>query len=400
MDTKKSGRRYDREFKENAVALVRGGRSATEVARDLGVSTWSLNRWVALIKAGAAPTEPKTLAAETPDQRELRRLRQENDYLRRQRDILKKLWASGASRDAPRLFALMETMKEEFSIPGMAEALEVSKSGFHAHGRKAERPRRRRDAELRTLLHRVFEQSRRTYGSPRLRLELRDAGHRCGKNRVNRLMREQGLRARQKRRFRPQTTDSRHPHKVAENWLAKVPAPDWPGQVWQSDFTYVETGEGWLYLAFTLDACSRCCLAHHCREDMSAELTLATLAGAARRQRPMPSLIHHSDRGVQYACAAFRQQLQLHGVTASMSHPGNPYDNALAESFVATLKTECFGEAIPQTKAAAKLMAFDYIESFYNRRRRHSSLGYQSPADFEKTLFPPNQKPVTQTQTN
>lgn len=291
----------------------------------------------------------------------------------------------------------METMKDDFSVPEMAEALEVSRSGFHAHLRKPERPRRRRDAELRPLLRRAFEQSRQTYGSPRLRLDLRDAGQRCGKNRVNRLMREAGLRARQKRRFRPRTTDSRHGHRVAENWLSKVPAPDRPGMIWQSDFTDLETGEGWLYLAFTLDACSRRCLAHHCSEDMSAELALVTFKRAAAFHRPAAGLIHHSDRGVQYACGAFRQQLQERGVTASMSRPGNPYDNALAESFVATLKTECFAGAIPPTKAAAKLMAFDYIESFYNRRRRHSSLGYQSPENFEKTLFPPNQKPVTPT---
>jgi putative transposase len=287
----------------------------------------------------------------------------------------------------------METMKEEFSIPEMAEALEVSKSGFHAHLHKAERPRRRRDAELRPLLRRAFEQSRRTYGSPRLRSDLREAGQRCGKNRINRLMREQGLRPKQKRRFRPRTTDSRHGHKIAENWLAKVPAPDRPGLIWQSDFTYIETREGWLYLAFTLDACSRRCLAHHCREDMSAELTLTTLNRALLRQRPLAGLIHHSDRGVQYACGAFREELQAQGVTASMSRSGNPYDNALAESFVATLKTECFGGTIPPSKAAAKLMAFDYIETFYNRRRRHSSLGYRSPEAFEKSLFPPNPQP-------
>jgi putative transposase len=294
----------------------------------------------------------------------------------------------------------METMREEFSIPEMAEALEVSKSGFHAHWHKAERPRRQRDAELRPLLRRAFEQSRRTYGSPRLRLDLRDAGHRCGKNRINRLMREAGLRPRQKRRFRPRTTDSRHPHKIAENWLSQVPAPDQPGMIWQSDFTYIETREGWLYLAFTLDACSRRCLAHSCREDLGAELTLTTLNRALLQQRPLAGLIHHSDRGVQYACGVFREQLRKHGVTASMSRCGNPYDNALAESFVATLKAECFGGSVPPTKAAAKLMAFDYIETFYNRRRRHSSLGYQSPADFEKSLFPPNQKPVTPTQSN
>jgi putative transposase len=133
---------------------------------------------------------------------------------------------------------------------------------------------------------------------------------------------------------------------------------------------------------------------------MAAELTITTFVRAVAQQRPAAGLIHHSDRGSQYACSAFRDCLRVQGVTASMSRPGNPYDNALAESFVATLKTECFGDSIPATRAEAKLLAFDYIEGFYNRRRRHSSLGYQSPSDFEKTLFPPNQKPVTSTQTN
>jgi transposase InsO family protein len=196
-------------------------------------------------------------------------------------------------------------------------------------------------------------------------------------------MRESGLRARQKRRFRPRTTDSRHSQKIAENWLAKLPAPDRPGQLWQSDITYIETQEGWLYLAFTLDGCSRRCIAHTCRQDMLGELTTTTFKHAATRQRPLVGLVHHSDRGSQYAADAFQHCLRAWGVTPSMSRKGNPSDNALAESFVATLKTECFADSIPPTKAAAKLMIFDYIESFYNPRRRHSALGYRSPAQFE-----------------
>ena len=203
-------------------------------------------------------------------------------------------------------------------------------------------------------------------------------------------MRAQGLRARQKRRFRPRTTDSRHEHPIAENWLAKVPTPDRPGLVWQSDFTYIETAEGWLYLAFTLDACTRRCVAHHCRADMRGELTTETLALAVARQPPPPGLLHHSDRGVQYAAADFARLADASGLTLSMSRTANPYDNALAESFVATLKAECFADSIPPTRAAAALMAFDYLETFYNPHRRHSSLGYRSPLDFEKERFPPN----------
>jgi putative transposase len=287
----------------------------------------------------------------------------------------------------------METLLPEYSILELAETLELSPSGFQAHRHKARRPRRRQDAQLRALLERAFAQSRRTYGSPRLCVELRQLGYRCGKNRVARLMREAGLRARQKRRYRPRTTDSAHQHKVAHNWLSKVPAPQAPDQIWQSDISYIETKEGFLYFAFTIDACSRKVVAHHCREDLGVELVTRTLQRAVHRQRPLCGLIHHSDRGVQYAASAFRQQLDHHRITASMSRAGNPYDNALAESFVATLKTECF-ESIPPTKHAAKLMIFDYIESFYNPRRLHSALGYRSPREFEN-LFPSNPQPLT-----
>lgn len=291
----------------------------------------------------------------------------------------------------------MEKLRHQYPVGALTDALEVSKSGFHAHRHKLQRPRRQRDAALRPLIAGSFARSRKTYGARRVHADLRDLGERCGKNRIGRLMREQGLRPVQKRRFRPKTTDSRHPHRIAQNWLAKVPAPERPGMVWQSDFTYVETGEGWLYLAFTLDACTRRCVAHHCREDMSAELATATFALAAERQPPPPGLLHHSDRGVQYAADAFAQLTAAWGVTRSMSRAGNPYDNALAESFVATLKAECLAGPIPPTRAAAKLLLFDYIETFYNPHRRHSALGYRSPLQFEKQMFPQNNPPLTST---
>ncbi len=289
----------------------------------------------------------------------------------------------------------MDKLRQQFPVGALAEALEVSKSGFHAHRHKPRRARRQRDAVLGSLIAESFERSRETYGPLRVQADLRDLGERCGKNRIARLMREQRLRPAQKRRFRPTTTDSRHPHRIAENWLAKVPAPDRPGMVWQSDFTYIETGEGWLFLAFTLDGCTRCCVAHHCREDMRVELTTTTFTLATQRQPPPPGLLHHSDRGVQYAAADFVQLTAAWGVTRSMSRTANPYDNALAESFVATLKTEGLRGQIPPTRAAAQLRIFDYIETFYNPHRRHSALGYRSPLQFEKEMFPPNHPPLT-----
>ena len=151
----------------------------------------------------------------------------------------------------------MEKLHHQFPVGALTDALEVSKSGFHAHRHKPRRPRRRRDAQLRALIAGSFTRSRKTCGALRVRADLRDLGECCVKNRIGRLMREQGLRPAQKRRFRPRTTDNRNPHRIAENWLTKMPAPERPGMVWQSDFTYVETGEGWLYVAFTLDACTR-----------------------------------------------------------------------------------------------------------------------------------------------
>ena len=176
----------------------------------------------------------------------------------------------------------MEKLTPEYPTDALASALEVSESGFAAHRRKAQRPRRQHDEQLRPLIRQSFEQSRHTYGCLRVRLDLQDRGQRCGKNRIARLMRLEGLRPRQKRRFRPRTTESRHAHPIAENWLAKIPAPDRPGLVWQSDCTSIETAEGWLLLAFTLDACTRRCVAHHARPDRRGELTTTTLAKIGR----------------------------------------------------------------------------------------------------------------------
>jgi transposase InsO family protein len=228
----------------------------------------------------------------------------------------------------------------------------------------------------------IFTQSRRTYGSPRVTAALRRDGERCGKNRVARLMRENQLKARQKRRFVPHTTQSNHDLPIAPNWLAKVPAPARPDQVWVVDITYIATSEGWIYLAVVLDACSRKVVGWAVGISLETTLVAEALARAQKERRPPPGLLHHSDRGVQYASNAYRTLLANHHITPSMSRPANPYDNAIAESFMATFKTECF-EHLPRTRAEAKLKVFDYLETFYNPRRLHSALGYKSPVEFE-----------------
>jgi transposase InsO family protein len=281
----------------------------------------------------------------------------------------------------------MNSMKDEHSVHALAEALEVSPSGFFAHQRKAQGQRRQEDGALSAVIVPIFAASRQTYGCPRVTAALRQQGVRCGKNRVARLMRENRLVPRQKRRrWRPMTTNSNHVRPVAENWLARVPAPARPDQVWVADITYIDTGEGWLYLAGILDACTRRLVGWQTGETLDAGLVTQAWQKAVRDRRPPPGLLHHSDRGVQYASGAMRVLLARSGAAASMSRRGNCYDNATMESFWATLKAECFAGERPATRQAAKLQVFDYIEGFYNRMRLHSSLGYRSPLAFEQDI--------------
>jgi transposase InsO family protein len=269
------------------------------------------------------------------------------------------------------------------SIQLLCQTLGVSRTGYYAHRLKPQRPRRVQDRKLVEQITPIFQQSRRTYGSPRIQEALRRTGERCGKNRVARLMRQQGLRAKQKRRFRPQTTQSQHALPVPENWLAKVPTPTRPNQIWVSDITYLPTGEGWLYLAVVLDACSRKVVGWQVEDHLETSLVTEALKQARQRRGHAPGLLHHSDRGVQYASSAQRALLATYHITASMSRKGNCYDNAMAESFFATLKTEAFTQTAAQTKAQTKRELFEYIEAFYNTRRFHSALDYQSPVEFE-----------------
>jgi putative transposase len=279
----------------------------------------------------------------------------------------------------------MNNLQAEYQVEEMAQALEVSSGGFYAHQHKPEGARRQQDQKLAEKMRSLFEQSRRTYGSPRLCAALRREGERCGKNRVARLMRQHGLRARQKRRFVPRTTQSDHDQPIAPNWLAKIHAPCLPDQVWVVDITYIATGEGWVYLAVVLDGCSRRVVGWSLGLSLETTLVTEALERARQSRRPSPGLLHHSDRGVQYASSAYRALLGIYQIVPSMSRTGNPYDNAMAESFFATFKTECLTN-MPSTRAEAKLMVFDYIETFYNSKRLHSALKYQSPVEFENRL--------------
>ena len=274
------------------------------------------------------------------------------------------------------------------SLTEACGSLEVSRSGYHAHLRKHQRTRRRQDAQLADEIRAAFSASRQTYGSPRLVHCLRGKGLRHGKNRIARIMREQHLRVRQKRRFVPRTTIADKTSPVAPNHLLQRPAPTRPNEVWVTDITYLPTREGWLYLAAEMDLCSRRILGWSTHDTLATELPNAALERALQTcgSSPRDLLLHHSDRGCQYTSAEFRHRLKLRGITASMSRRANCYDNATMESFWATLKAECFAGTIPATRDQARSMVFDYIETFYNPVRLHSALGFQSPVSFEQSI--------------
>jgi putative transposase len=274
------------------------------------------------------------------------------------------------------------------NIREACHTLAVSPSGYYAHQHKDQRPRRLQDATLSSKISAAFDASRRTYGSPRIMHALRQEGAHHGKNRIAKLMRQQSLQVQQKRRYVPRTTITDKDSPVAPNHLLKHPEVTQPNQVWLTDITYIPTAEGFLYLAAELDLYSRRIIGWGTHTSLATELTTRALERAlqARPNASLADLLHHSDRGCQYTSATFRKRLHLSQITQSMSRKGNCYDNAAMESFWATLKAECFGTTIPATRAQANLMVFDYIETFYNPVRLHSSLGFQSPVNFEQSI--------------
>ena len=281
-------------------------------------------------------------------------------------------------------------MKGEHAVGLLCELLTVSRSGFYRWRKPRPSRRAHTDIALAAQVAQAHRDSRRTYGAPRVVRELRAQGVRISKRRCARLLHAQGLQGRSRRRGKPCTTDSRHGLPPAPNRLAALPPPTGPDQVWVTDITYLETGEGWLYLAAILDLWSRRIVGWACAPTLHASLVLCALARALQNRRPAAGLLHHSDRGVQYVCDDYLAALHAAGLERSMSRAGNCYDNATMESFWSTLKLDtAIDQLIPSTRSAAELVVFDYIETFYNPTRRHSSLDYLSPVAFEK-LRPKN----------
>jgi putative transposase len=276
-------------------------------------------------------------------------------------------------------------MKTEHAILKLCQELDVSASGYYDWQSRCSCPglRARQDQTLKQEIQSIHTGSRKTYGSPRIVMELRKSGARHGRNRVARLMKQEGLWGRQKRRYRVQTTDSNHDQPIAPNRLAEAPKASAPNQIWVADITYIQTGENWLYVAAIMDLYSRKIVGWAMAERIDTALILKALFMALLHRQPPASLLFHSDRGVQYASADYRNALTQAGLVASMSRKGNCYDNAAMESFWSTLKLELVYRRDFQTRAHAQTEIFDYIEVFYNRQRSHSALNYLSPVDFE-----------------
>ena len=279
-------------------------------------------------------------------------------------------------------FALIDAEKAEFPVRTMCRLLDVSESGFFAwQGRRASQ-RQRDDMIYLAHIRTAFELSNRTYGSPRMHRELVDEGLPIGRRRTARLMRENGLAARQKRRFK-RTTDSTHAWPVVPNLLDQDFAAEAPDQKWSADISYIWTAEGWLYLAVLIDLFSRRVVGWAVSDRLKKDLALRALRMALVTRHPPSGLIHHSDRGSQYCSIDYQGVLRKHDLLISMSGKGNCYDNAVVETFFKTIKSELIWPVAWQTRCQAENAVARYIDGFYNPIRRHSTLGYQSPVQFE-----------------
>ena len=268
----------------------------------------------------------------------------------------------------------------------MCEVLDVSRAGYYAWLKRPASARERSNAVLDEQIAKVFADSRETYGSPRVHGALRKQGVKCGENRVAGRMRKNALISVRRRKYRPQVTDSNHNLPVAENLLEQEFTATEPNQRWVGDITYIWTAQGWLYLAVILDLFARRVVGWATSSAPTADLVCRAMEMAVVRRGKPQDLVYHSDRGVQYASAKFRETLSRFGITPSMSRKGNCYDNAVAESFFDTLKVELVHRYKFQNRTIARMLLIDYIEEFYNVNRIHSTLGCFSPAEYETLM--------------
>lgn len=284
-------------------------------------------------------------------------------------------------------YQFIEKNRSGGDVRALCDVLNVSHSTYYAWRTRSSSKREEQNQQLLTDITLIHRKSRQTYGSPRITQELRSGGKSCGENRVARIMRNHGIRAKTKRQFRITTTKRNFRDPVAENLVKQQFVAERPNQLWSSDITYLWTREGWLYLAVVLDVYSRQIVGYALSTRLTTELVSAAFIRAVNTRAITPGLILHSDQGCQYTSTQFQQLLKSYGIRSSMSARGNCYDNAITETFFHTLKTEHIYLTTFETRTEAELSLFDYIEIFYNRQRIHSSLGYKSTIEFEKQLI-------------
>ncbi|WP_425434990.1 IS3 family transposase [Loktanella atrilutea] len=367
------------EFRREAVRLaLTSGRTRREIAEDLGIGLSTLTRWLSQERDAREPSE-----APVDVHAELKRLRRENAVLKQERDILKKGRGLLRERDKSMTFGFIEAEKASFPISRMCRALGVSQSGFFAWQDRPACRRQQQDMVYLAHIRTAFALSNGTYGSPRMHRDLIDEGHEIGRHRTARLMRENRLIARQKRRFK-RTTDSEHAWPVAPNLVAQDFAADGPDQKWGADISYIWMAEGWLYLAVVLDLFSRRVVGWATSDRLKRDLVVEALRRALVARNPAPGLVHHSDRGSQYCSIDYQALLRQRGILISMSGRGNCYDNAMVETFFKTIKSELVWPVAWQSRQQAENAVARYIDGFYNPVRRHLSLGFQSPIAFER----------------
>jgi putative transposase len=278
---------------------------------------------------------------------------------------------------------MIDMEKDSFSINMMCRLCGVSRSGYYAWAQREPSNRVLKDIVLLEEIREVHKESRGTYGSPRIVKELKEGGIEVGRRRISRLMQENGITGSPPKRFKV-TTDSKHSLAVADNVLNRDFNPDTPNRAWATDISYVRTWEGWMYLAVVIDLFSRRVVGWSMARHMRAELCLDALSMALGQRSPQPNMLHHSDRGSQYASHDYRDALRYRGIVCSMSGKGDCWDNAAVESFFATLKKELIHRRPWPTVREVRSAIVEYIEVFYNRKRKHSTLGYISPVEFER----------------
>jgi transposase InsO family protein len=284
-------------------------------------------------------------------------------------------------------YQFINDYRSSFGVEKMCQLLAVSRSGFYRWDQRGESKRTAENRLLLDSIQRIYHATKGRYGSPRITAELQDRGYSCSRPRVARLMCRHAIRARARRKFKV-TTHSKHRYPVAPNLLRQVFQADAPNRVWVSDITYIRTLEGWLYLTVVMDLYNRKIVGWSMSERMEAgETTIPAYQMAVKGYQPLPGLVFHSDRGVQYACDSFVALLSRSRAIQSMSGNGNCYDNAVAESFFHTLKTELVHHELYRTRKEARRSLFEYMEGFYNRSRKHSTLGYKSPAEYANMKF-------------